>query len=511
MIKKILIGIALLFLFYLLNWNSVAAPFERDEGEYAYSASLLLDGQLPYQNSFLQKPPMIVYTYALGQLISPNAVWPPRMLAIIFSLGTILLVGLVAKKQWGPNTRWVAAATYLVMSMFPVLTPFAANTEKFMLLPLLALLTLFVYFPQKTPTKVWLFSGALSTIAIMYKPIALPVVVIIYGWWGWEQLHGGSSVKQLFKPLGLTSIGAFATFSLIFGYIIGRGAWADFWQQVVVFNAAYAQSFGWGISNFAYYSGKFIQYWWITFIPTVWFFFARPARWIFYLTLLLVSLLTVYTSPIGHYYLLVIPFASLILAAGINAFANEFTRYQPQSVLIVTTTITIILMIFPFRAQFTLTPTELTNWVYGTVNPFAEAAEVADHVSQITNNNDKIFVAGSEPEIYFYAKRRSVTPFIITYPLNLPTNYREQFQQDTIDDLSQNPPTIIVVSNRAMSGLWDEKSPRIFIDYLNNLVAEKYQAHGGYVWDEYGGSWKDDLTETDIKTSSYIIYKKNSD
>jgi len=62
-----------------------------------------------------------------------------------------------------------------------------------------------------------------------------------------------------------------------------------------------------------------------------------------------------------------------------------------------------------------------------------------------------------------------------------------------------------------MSGLWDEDSPRIFIDYLENLLSENYHPIGGYVWDEFGGYWEDTLTENLIESSSYVVYRKNSE
>src|SRR4030042_6083638 len=95
-----LLFVILLIIFLLfLRWNSFSTPFERDEGEYAYSAWILRQGILPYENSFLQKPPMIVYTYAFGQLFDSKGLVSPRVLAALFSLGTIVLTALIAKKQ----------------------------------------------------------------------------------------------------------------------------------------------------------------------------------------------------------------------------------------------------------------------------------------------------------------------------------------------------------------------------------------------------------------------------
>jgi len=230
-----------------------------------------------------------------------------------------------------------------------------------------------------------------------------------------------------------------------------------------------------------------------------------------YPSLWFVGFLTIYTTPIGHYYLLIIPFIALMVAAGINSFSKEFVLTRRNPVLLITTLVTLILLLLPFKQQFSLTSLELVNWVYGTVNPFAEAKEVAGHVSLITTPDDKIFVAGSEPEIYFYAQRKSVSKFVITYPLNLPTTYREQYQKEAVDDLTQNQPTVIVVSKREMSGLWDEKSPTQFIDYLDDLLSEKYSPVGGYVWDEFGGYWEDNVTESLMSDSSYVVYKRNGD
>jgi len=509
--KNLSLVVALSLLCYLLNFNSITAPFERDEGEYAYSAMILHDGGVPYKDSFLQKPPMIVYTYAFGQLINPTAVWPPRIFALIFSLGTILLVGYIAYKEWGKGAWWIAMFIYACISMFPVLTPFAANTEKFMILPLMTTVALFVKFRDKVmPTYGWVVVGFCTAIAILYKPITFPILGALIVFWLWEMFKTNNEWKTLVKPFTVFTLSGLITTLIVMLPIILRGGFPGFWEQVVVFNSAYATSFGLGLDNAITYLGKFGYYWFLA-LPIIWFFITRPKHWMLYPSLWFVGFLTIYTTPIGHYYLLIIPFIALMVAAGINSFSKEFVLTRRNPVLLITTLVTLILLLLPFKQQFSLTSLELVNWVYGTVNPFAEAKEVAGHVSLITTPDDKIFVAGSEPEIYFYAQRKSVSKFVITYPLNLPTTYREQYQKEAVDDLTQNQPTVIVVSKREMSGLWDEKSPTQFIDYLDDLLSEKYSPVGGYVWDEFGGYWEDNVTESLMSDSSYVVYKRNGD
>jgi len=63
-------------------------------------------------------------------------------------------------------------------------------------------------------------------------------------------------------------------------------------------------------------------------------------------------------------------------------------------------------------------------------NPFPEMICIADFVRQHTKPDDQIAVLGSEPEIYFYADRRSATGYIYTYALMEPHKYASQMQRE---------------------------------------------------------------------------------
>ena len=153
----------------------------------------------------------------------------------------------------------------------------------------------------------------------------------------------------------------------------------------------------------------------------------------------------------------------------------------------------------------------MSEWVYGTVNPFCESREVADHLVEVTNPDDLVFVAGSEPQIYYYAQRKSSTRFIITYPLNSPTPYREQYQRELISDLEKNPPQAIVLSQRSHSGLWYEGSPQIFMDYFMELISKNYGVRGGYVWESDRGYWQEPIDDNLIQTASLLLLTRKND
>ncbi len=512
--KKFFIVLTILFFisfFILLNWNSFNAPFERDEGEYAYGAWLMRTGGAPYQDSFLQKPPLIIYTYMVGQTISPLAVWPPRMLSALFTFLTAILVGFIAFKEWGKIAGVFSAFLFLPLINFPPLTPFAANTEKFMVLPMVALLAIFVYYKETKKSWPYLLAGLFSTLAIFYKPICVGVVFFIIIFWLYKLYRSSENRKitLLIKPILL--IGASALLSSFILLIPFLGVLKNVFQEVFTFNISYASSFDNPFGNLFSYLGKFLNYWWILLFLLFGIFFERPKNILYYFVLLIISLLTVFSTPIGHYYLILMPFLALLSGALFHSLLKSLSLNDKQKLwtTVVVLPIILFIMLFPLKEQFSLSPEKLSEWVYGTVNPFGEAKVVATHLAQITNADDLVFVAGSEPQIYYYAQRKSSSRFIITYPLNLPTPFREQFQTELVSDLEKNQPKAIVVSERAMSGLWNEGSPKIFIEYFNNLLSKNYTIIGGYVWDDgETGHWQEPIDKESIPNASLILFAK---
>jgi len=166
-------------------------------------------------------------------------------------------------------------------------------------------------------------------------------------------------------------------------------------------------------------------------------------------------------------------------------------------------------MFWKVENQFLLNPQEQSIWIYGNRNPFVESPLVAEKVKEITKNSDKIFVAGSEPQIYYYSKRLSMSRFVITYPLIIDSPVREKYQKEIITEFEKELPKVIVYSNREESGLFNDESPRIFIDYLNKLIETKYFVVGGYFWkDDFNGYWeKLDNNLEKNNQASLLLYK----
>ncbi len=499
--------IGIIFLFLLVRWNSFNAPFERDEGEYSYAAWLMRQNQMPYEHAFLQKPPMIIYTYMIAQLISEDSHIPPRILAALSVGLSTLLVGMIASREYG---NWVGlSAMWIMTPMFGLshLVSFAANTEVFMILPLLIMIFIYTTKRDKADTKHWFVSGILAAISIMYKPIVIFVILFFYIVWFIEIWKTGRGTFVVAKYALSAFSGIMLTTLLILFPFLLHDWGKKFWECVIAYNIEYTTTISSGPAPFLSFVKVFWSNWWILFLLLIWFLFIRPKRWWYYMALFVVSIVSISQAHTGHYYILLIPFWAIISAISLNSIFWQFNRFTQTKKTFVLALI-IILLILPIHHQFTKSPQEMVDLVYGGImNPFIEARTVAEKVASLSSPSDYIFVAGSEPEILYYAKRKSSSRFVIMYPLMFNTPFAKQYQEETIQSLETNPPKIIVQVRSKMSWLIQNDSPLIIVNYLNKLLSSRYHLAGGY----HVGSklWLDKIDDNVEKGCSMLVYKRD--
>ncbi|MBP6993950.1 hypothetical protein KBB12_01805 [Candidatus Woesebacteria bacterium] len=503
-----LLGVFVLLI--ILRSNSIHTPFERDEGEYAYSARLLLRGDVPFTESFLQKPPPIIFTYAIGQLFDPNGVAAPRVLAMLFLLGTIYLVGYIGYKEFGLLVGIASMWIVVPMVSFPYLTALAANTEVFMLLPLTATVALYVKMKsqESTPYYQHILVGFLSTIAILYKPIAVFPLIFLFGVWVvniWKRHHNRN--KLLFV-LSFWCIGCVISSTVFLGYFLLRGAGPYMWDSIVDFNSHYVTFFGLGFTYLLRRFSQFATTWTPLIFLLVWALVRESKKLWLYFGLFITSLLGIFQTPIGHYYLMLMPFWALITAYAIYSLASYIDNQAKLFFTFLFTAIVVVYMLLGVREQFTMTSAEIGQWVYGRTSPFAESLVVGKKLNELTNPTDSVFVAGSEPQILYYADRKSSSRFVITYPFIIKTPKQLIYQKEAARELTDHPPSAIVLSQKSESGLWDEASPSYFRDFLNNLLKTKYNLIGGSVWEGESFTWRTQISEDELFRTSLLLFQK---
>ncbi len=160
---------------------------------------------------------------------------------------------------------------------------------------------------------------------------------------------------------------------------------------------------------------------------------------------------------------------------------------------------------------FTLSPLAACRSIYYP-NPFPECIQVADFVRQRTNSDDRIAVLGSEPEIYFYADRRSATGYIYAYALMEPHKYAPEMQREMEQEIEQARPKCVVLVAVPDSWLVWPQSDRGIFTWANEYCRENYVPVGLVTLSEEGSQYffKGTLPSFDPAQPYILIYERKS-
>jgi hypothetical protein len=505
-------GLALLFAG--LRWNNLAAPLIRDEGEYAYSAQLLVQGVAPYEHAFMQKPPGVIYSYALSNLLLPGVFWAPRLLAAVcIGLATVLL-GYIARWEFGEGVALPAMWLATPMILLPGRDQFTANVEMFMLLPLLATVAVYCYSRRQAPKNShWLAAGFLAATTLLFKYTALPVLAFIFAAWLVESWLKGASAASLFRLLASAVGGGILALALGLAYFLMHDGGRTFWECTVVFNRYYAASdnFTWG---YFWSKGKeFWDNWWILFLVP-WAALWQPrARLAFWVGAFLCAVVTTNGSCYGQYYVPLMPFWALLNAVGIRALATRLSRWMPKLTGWAGGLVTFVVVLLTIRPDVPWMRASSEQFITRKMaeSPFIEAQAAARQVARMTSPSDFVFVAGSEPEILAYAQRFSPTRFITSYALMIPTPLAAGYQHEAMHDLLSRPPKVIVFVQSGSSWMRQPASPPQFLDFMGRFL-NNYNLVGGYVKvNPLTCVWTGNLSAEEYKEASLILYLRKPD
>ena len=511
---RVVAAALLVLLFFVVRWNTFAAPFERDEGEYAYSAWLMRHNLVPYEEAFLQKPPMILYAYLAGQTLVGDFVWVPRVLAILFLAGATLGLASFARREISDGADLTVAWLATPMLALPALLPFAANTESFLLLPLIATLVIYSRHRGRAAPREWFAAGCCASLSLLFKPIDIYLLSFVAIVWIAETWIDTRALRTVLRGVASGIAGVLAAAAVVLAWFLIKGAGRSMWEEVVTFNLHYARLVGQGGAAFEEQMRTLWIYWRIVLLLPIWLVIRRPPRWWFHLGLGATALLGIYQSRNGHYYLLLAPFLALAATASIHdifaVVAKRWTNVDVRLALGGLVAFTAILMFLPAFQLVGLTPNEITERIYGSSNPFVESPVVAERVAALSKPGDYVYVAGSEPQILYYARRRSATRFVIAYPLMLDTPPARGYQVQAIREMTEHPPAVIVFARSNLSWGRLPGSPEVLLPYVKGMLDRDFQLVGGFIRDGETAAWTEPLRREQMLQCSLLVFVRKS-
>ncbi|HZV70246.1 MAG TPA: glycosyltransferase family 39 protein [Saprospiraceae bacterium] len=477
----------------LLRLHLLNIPLERDEGEYAYIAKLMMKGIPLFSEAYTMKLPGTSMMYAILMTVFGDSNTGIHTGLLILGIGTIIFLFLAFRKLFNAPIALFAASVFAIMSVSPTVLGFAAHATHFIaFFVALALFFLARFYERRNLLTAFLI-GLMLGLAFMMKQQA--VFFIVFG--GIAIILGGVFEKPVkWVPIILQtlmySVAAVLPYVIMVFYLKGVGTFDKFWFWTITYAGKYAGGLSLAegakefVSRFTPMLKEFTLFWILFFAGIVLTFLVKLTlkQKLLILLFTLFAFLTVCPGFYfrRHYFIVFLPAIGLLGGVALYYFTSLLNRYSKSTSISVLPFI--VFCIAGISAvsgnkdyYFNFTPAQIAKQQYGN-NPFNESLEIADYIKKNSSDTAKIAVLGSEPQIAFYADRLSATGYIYTYPLVEIQPYNQQMQEEMAREIEKNNPELIVYCLISASWLGKEGSPDTIFTWFNSYSAINYTLVG---------------------------------
>lgn len=470
---------------FILRLQVMDIPFERDEGEYAYAAQLMLDGVPPFKEAYNMKFPGIYAIYAIMLFLFGQTHWGVHLALACVNAVTIIIIFLIGRRLFNPAAALAAALMFAMLSFLPSVQGIMANSEHFVLLA--ALTGILALMKARDNGSVPLFFLGGLFLGAGYTIKQHGAAFILFGYFLLALDLRGGGLKKTGARVGAFTLGAASPFITMCAILYASGVFSEFWFWTFTYAREYVSvtTLSTGLSRLRFealnifFSSPLL---WIFsgagLLAPLWNKDARKA-WPFIAGLLAFSALAVvpgfFFRP--HYFIYIIPAASFLFAGASTALPLFFGKRKGAMATVLLCLALFASLVYTQRGALASTPKGLSRDMYG-YNPFPEALVISEYISRNTAPDEKIAVLGSEPEIYFYSKRRSATGFMYTYPLMERQQFAVDMQKKMMDEIRRGNPSYLVFVDIKFSWGANEGSSLEIFDWLRDFVAEEYMLTG---------------------------------
>ena len=464
--------VAIFALTFLLRMNFWNQPLQMDEAVYSYVGWGMLDGLVPYKDVFDHKPPGIYLLYALAFLLFGPKALSIKVLATIYTLGTVLAVFLVGRKMAGERVGCMAALLFGIFSCGPKIEGGGVNTEIFLVLPY----TLAAYFLLRTVDTAgrrhYLFFGLWTGLASIIKQVALVNLCWVFAYWLgciWRD-RTWSAVANIVRNAVLVMVGVALPWLPFILYFYFSDAIKDFFYWQVGFNLNYMYTSYQDLPVTAIFIDQMKGVlsengllWLLALagIGLLWQQMRNPGifstgsepRPLESMTFSLMA-----TWPLfcflgialggryyGHYFIQIIPSLSILggvgLAGLIQSIRANGLAYLRRPISLITMAIfacafyLFVMTDAPYYLRYN--GDQISYQQYRT-SLFSVTRFIGKYLGERTHPDDLIYVWRGDPEINFYALRKTPSPFLVHW------NVDETDCAIAMKSLRQAPPVYIV-------------------------------------------------------------------
>jgi hypothetical protein len=431
----------------------LSVPLERDEGEYAYIAWRLGHNELPYRDWVDQKPPAIFWVYRAALALPLEPIRAVHFAALLFSAAASCALFFLALRFMNRSWAFGAAALFTLLSADPFAEGTAANTEIFMLLPLILSQIAFLK-AAENPRNLLLMilCGALTGTAVAFKQVAAVnwlLLIALYPIFTASEKRWRSAIAFAFWSFG----GLFAIAGIVGLYFWTRHGLSELIDNVFAHNLEYIGAMTWSdrlqfcSETLARLARTETLVWLFSAVGLIALVVARKGKWFAFIAgWLITSMIGVSASGyfFPHYFQQLLPALALIGVFGAQWLSELRPRREPWFPGML---FGLLLVVLPLKTLwpfwFSYTSADAVRTIYPG-NFFAEMPEFAARITQVTSSEQRVFVFGAEPELLFYAHRVSATRYIFLFPLYGPYRNAREKQIAASDEIQHATPAAAV-------------------------------------------------------------------
>jgi hypothetical protein len=480
-----------ILLFAYIRIRLLDYPLERDEGEYAYMGQLMLQGIPPYQIAYNMKLPGTYAAYAAILAFFGQTAAAVHWGLILINSATTVLVFLLGARLSGRLAGVVACASFSLLSAGQAVLGISAHATHFVILPALAGILVLLRAAENRRLRSYLISGILMGLAFLMKQPGIFLALFAGGYLVSDELRRRPIDKRGFTArAGAFAVGAVAPFAGTCLILFASGVFDTFWFWTFDYARAYGSvsSVSDGLHElaaiFPKVAGPAAPIWILAAVGLTAPLWHPPARSqvCVYGGFALCSLLAVcpgfYFRP--HYFILLLPAVALLAGLAVSSIAQYFSARLAFPQLI---PVLCVVLAFGYsvskqsRFFFELDPLSACRESYG-LSAFPDSPEIAKYLRDHTGREARVAVLGSEPQIYFYSRRRSATGFLYMYSLTEEQKYALRMQKEMIGEIEKNHPEYVVFVHQPYSWGRPPDSVSLIRQWADQYLKSQYLLEG---------------------------------
>jgi len=499
--------ILLVVLAVAVRLRLLALPLERDEGEFAYNGQLILQGIAPFKLAFNMKMPGIYVAYAIIIAVFGETPSGIHFGFLLVNLGTLALLFLLARRLLEPAAVPVCCAAYVLLSLSPAVLGLEAHATNFVVICALGGLWLLLR-ARPNGQPLWLFlSGLLFGTSFLCKQPGL-----FFGIFGAALLaRDAMATRPMSWRLGARniswlSLGMVLPPALTCLILWRAGTFGRFWFWTIPYARVYGglQSLPDGMDRLReFFESGCDRWFYLTGTIGLLAMFWRKAgaeRLFFFTAFFFFSFFATAAGLYfrGHYFILMLPVLCLLIGDVFAWLADELGRTRRPRLRAAPAALFLaacVCLTWQHRAVWFKLPMAQANKAMYLAEGFVECQEIGNYIRQHSSPEDRIVVFGSEPEIYFYAQRHSVSGYIYMYDLVRDQPYAPAMQREFMNDVETLKPRFLVLVQVGTSWMPWPKATEPFMDWIKRYPSQFYELTGlaevdqtasAYFWDQDG-------------------------